>query len=83
MREEKRGSTAFFLFIKHARVCMPAPRITAPVVQWIELLRPKEEMWVRFLPGAHMKYSRDCGNISCVPMVEGGGWGTVVPRGGK
>jgi len=30
-----------------------------------------------------MKYSRDCGNISCVPMVEGGGWGTVVPRGGK
>lgn len=28
---------------------------SVPVVQWIELLRPKEKMWVRFLPGALIK----------------------------
>jgi hypothetical protein len=34
--------------------------IIAPVVQWIELLRPKEEMWVRFLPGAQRYTKENC-----------------------
>ena len=31
------------------------PIETAFIAQWIELFRPKEEMWVRFLLKAHLK----------------------------
>ena len=39
-------------FIYPSREIKHSKELKAPVVQWIEQFRPKEEMGVRFFPGA-------------------------------